>query len=151
MRPRATPARCSARSPAEPEDATHTSSHTHACFSSWRGAEKAQQEVEVLSGLDHPGIVRYHEHFVHEDQLCVVMHYCEGGDLSQHIKQRAKVEKHFEEHEAIDLFVQIVMARRAARTPRRAHAARREGWTEHSERTRGGLVPCAVRDSGARP
>ena len=52
-------------------------------------AEKAQQEVEVLRGLDHPGIVRYHEHFVHEDQLCVVMLYCEGGDLSNRIKERA--------------------------------------------------------------
>jgi len=72
--------------------------------------EKAQQEVAVLRGLDHPGIVRYHEHFVHEDSLCVVMHYCEGGDLSQLIKRRAKSETFFEEHEVIDLFVQIVMA-----------------------------------------
>jgi NIMA (never in mitosis gene a)-related kinase len=72
--------------------------------------ERAQHEVAVLRGLDHPGIIRYHEHFVHEDQLCVVMHLCEGGDLSQHIKQRAKHEKQFQEHEVIDLFVQIVMA-----------------------------------------
>ena len=78
----------------------------------------------MLRGLDHPGIVRYHEHFVHEDQLCVVMHYCEGGDLSQHIKNRAKHEKHFAEHEAIDLFVQIVMVRALPlmRTPSRLHA-----------------------------
>ena len=72
--------------------------------------EKAQQEVEVLRGLDHPGIVRYHEHFVHEDSLCVVMHYCEGGDLAQAIKQRAKAEQPFNEQEVISLFVQIVMA-----------------------------------------
>ena len=72
--------------------------------------EKAQQEVEVLRGLDHPCIVRYHEHFVHDDNLNVVMHYCEGGDLSAHIKQRAKHEQYFQEDEALDLFVQIVMA-----------------------------------------
>ena len=88
--------------------------------------EKAQQEVEVLRGLDHPGIVRYHEHFVYEDQLCVVMHYCEGGDLSQHIKVRAKHEDFFQQHEVIDFFVQIVMVRRAARViARRAHPPRR--------------------------
>lgn len=39
----------------------------------------AQQEVQVLRSLDHPGIVRYHEHFVHGETLCVVMAYCEGG------------------------------------------------------------------------
>ena len=72
--------------------------------------EKAQQEVEVLRGLDHPGIVRYHEHFVNEDSLCVVMAYCEGGDLAQLIKKRAKAEAHFAEHEVINYFVQIVMA-----------------------------------------
>ena len=70
-----------------------------------------------MRGLDHPGIVRYHEHFVHEEQLCVVMHYCEGGDLSQHIKRRAKHEQPFAEHEAIDLFVQIVMVSALARSP----------------------------------
>ena len=45
--------------------------------------QQAEEEVRMLSSLDHPGIVRYHEHFVHEDSLCVVMAYCEGGDLAQ--------------------------------------------------------------------
>ena len=80
----------------------------------------------MLRGLDHPGIVRCHEHFVHEDQLCVVMHYCEGGDLSQHIKARAKHEKYFQEHEALDLFVQIVMVRnhQQPKTRRNEHMSR---------------------------
>lgn len=72
--------------------------------------DKAKQEVDVLRGLDHPGIVRYHEDFVHEDSLCVVMHYCEGGDLAQCIKRRAKEQAYFTEHEVLDYFVQIVMA-----------------------------------------
>ena len=84
----------------------------------------AEQEVALLSGLDHPGIVRYHEHFVHEDSLCVVMAYCEGGDLAQCIKRRAKEQRWFEEHEVLDWFVQIVMVRgrRGPRARRRSRA-----------------------------
>ena len=70
----------------------------------------AQQEVEVLRTLDHPGIVRYREHFLHGDSLCVVMTYCEGGDLAATIKRRAKKEDNFTEAEVLDWFVQLVMA-----------------------------------------
>ena len=81
----------------------------------------AEQEVEVLRTLDHPGIVRYYEHFVADDSLCVVMAYCEGGDLAQAIKRRSKTNAHFDEREILDWFVQIVMVRRRPHpgTPRR--------------------------------
>ena len=71
--------------------------------------ETAQQEVEVLAGLDHPGIVRYHEHFAHDDSLCVVMAYCEGGDLAREIKRRAAVREHFSEMHVLNWFIQMVM------------------------------------------
>ena len=45
--------------------------------------------------------VRYHEHFMFEDSLCVVMAYCDGGDLAREIKRRAVDNEHFTEHEAI--------------------------------------------------
>jgi hypothetical protein len=72
--------------------------------------ETAVQECEVLRTLDHPGIVRYREHFLHGDCLCVVMTYCEGGDLAATIKKRAKAEQRFTEAEVLDWFVQLVMA-----------------------------------------
>ena len=40
----------------------------------------------------------------------MVMAYCEGGDLAQHIKRQAKKEVHFDEAVILDWFVQIVMA-----------------------------------------
>ncbi len=81
----------------------------------------ALREVDVLRTLDHPGIVRYHEHFQHEDTLCVVMAYCEGGDLSVEIKRRAKSSRHFTEQEVLEWFVQIVMALRYVHYKRILH------------------------------
>ena len=71
---------------------------------------QAHEEVHLLRKLDHPGIVKYHEHFIVDDTLCVVMAYCEGGDLAQVIKKRAKAEQFFAEHEVLDWFIQLVLA-----------------------------------------
>ena len=84
---------------------------------------QAQQEVEVLRSLDHPGIVRYHEHFVcrASQTLCVVMAYCEGGDLSHEIKRRATRNESFDEKQVLDWFVQMVMALRYVHSKRILH------------------------------
>ena len=67
--------------------------------------------MKVLAALDHPGVVRYHEHFQHEDSLCVVMAYCEGGDLAKEIKARSQAEpepRHFSEEAIIDWLIQVI-------------------------------------------
>eukprot|EP00316_Scyphosphaera_apsteinii_P020436 CAMPEP_0119341980 /NCGR_PEP_ID=MMETSP1333-20130426/103742_1 /TAXON_ID=418940 /ORGANISM="Scyphosphaera apsteinii, Strain RCC1455" /LENGTH=365 /DNA_ID=CAMNT_0007354093 /DNA_START=45 /DNA_END=1138 /DNA_ORIENTATION=+ len=81
----------------------------------------AQQEVEVLRTLDHPGIVRYHEHFVSEDSLCVVMAYCDGGDLAREIKRRSANQLPFQEAQVLNWFMQIVMALRYVHSKRILH------------------------------
>lgn len=45
------------------------------------------REVALLSWLRHPGIVRYHSHFLHSGYISVMMDYIDGGDLSQRIDQ----------------------------------------------------------------
>ena len=81
----------------------------------------AEQEVQVLRALNHPGIVRYHEHFMHRESLCVVMAYCEGGDLSREIKRRAAAHRPFSEAQVLDWFVQMVMALRYVHSKRILH------------------------------
>jgi NIMA (never in mitosis gene a)-related kinase len=49
-----------------------------------------KQEVSLLQQLHHPNIVEYVERFELDDVLHIVMHYCEGGDLAAHIKQKSK-------------------------------------------------------------
>ncbi|KAG2440790.1 hypothetical protein HXX76_003646 [Chlamydomonas incerta] len=51
-------------------------------------AEAALREGQVLSLLRHPHVVPYKEFFKHTDgDLCLVMAFCEGGDLFKHIRQ----------------------------------------------------------------
>ena len=50
-------------------------------------AEASLREARVLSLLRHPPCVPYKEFFKAEDgDLCLVMAYCEGGDLFKHVK-----------------------------------------------------------------
>jgi len=44
-----------------------------------------RSEAEVLTSLDHPGIVRFHEWFETDTQLFLAMELLQGGDLLQYI------------------------------------------------------------------
>lgn len=47
-------------------------------------------EVRLLADLEHPCIVGYVESFVEpsSNSFCIVMAYCQGGDLAKYIKTR---------------------------------------------------------------
>lgn len=55
--------------------------------------ESAYREVKMLEMIKHPNVVELIEDFESPDgaQLCIVMAYCESGDLTAYIKAaRAK-------------------------------------------------------------
>jgi len=64
-------------------------------------------EVRVLASLKHPYIVRYSESFVHDQSLCIVMDYCEGGDLQQYINQRRRARSTIPELQVVRWFTQM--------------------------------------------
>ncbi|GAB5369206.1 hypothetical protein AAMO2058_001385700 [Amorphochlora amoebiformis] len=72
--------------------------------------ESFRLEVQLLSDLAHPGIVEYVESFVTRDSshLCIVMGYCEGGDLTSFLKKRNG--KLLPEKDILNLFVQMTLA-----------------------------------------
>ncbi|KAL0225071.1 hypothetical protein RCL1_002983 [Eukaryota sp. TZLM3-RCL] len=72
--------------------------------------EKAEAltEIRVLSQLNHPHIVHYCESFIAEGKLCIVMDYCEKGDLYTLIQQRRGL--HFKEDQIWDWFIQLCLA-----------------------------------------
>ena len=53
--------------------------------------ESYHNEVRLLSELQHPGIVSYLESFLdpHSAQMCIIMSYCEGGDLAHFLSSRS--------------------------------------------------------------
>ena len=53
-------------------------------------AEDVDKEIEFMSRFSHPFIVMLEERFTDRDNICIVMEYCENGDLSGLIKQYKK-------------------------------------------------------------
>merc|ERR1719313_428718 len=72
--------------------------------------EDALKESHVLSSLKHPSIVKYHNNFLAEGWLCIVMDYCEGGDLSSRIKKTKAKSASFSEDQVLWWFTQGIQA-----------------------------------------
>eukprot|EP00929_Paragymnodinium_shiwhaense_P118585 TRINITY_DN904_c0_g2_i1.p1 TRINITY_DN904_c0_g2~~TRINITY_DN904_c0_g2_i1.p1 ORF type:complete len:618 (+),score=75.41 TRINITY_DN904_c0_g2_i1:94-1947(+) len=73
-------------------------------------AEDAAKEAMLLSKLRHPYIVRYHESFTDNGWLCILMDFCEGGDLSKKISTARKSRSPFSEDVVMKLFTQAISA-----------------------------------------
>jgi len=69
----------------------------------------AVNEVKVLSSLKHPYIVRYHESFVENSTLSIVMDYAEGGDLARRIGHHREKQRLFAEGQVLHWFTQVVL------------------------------------------
>jgi len=72
--------------------------------------EAFDTEIRLLRKLEHPCIVGYEESFLDESQttLCIVMSYCEGGDLTRYLKNRRN--QLLTEAETMHYFVQLALA-----------------------------------------
>lgn len=95
-----------------------------------RDQQSALREAKLLAALDHPNIIACKESFLlpppasnvvgglpgraavgREQVLCIVTEFADGGDLRKSMQQRqAKTPRFFQEHEALDLFVQMCLA-----------------------------------------
>ena len=40
-----------------------------------------RNELEIIKTLHHENLARFEEAFLSENRLCIVMEYCDGGDL----------------------------------------------------------------------
>jgi NIMA (never in mitosis gene a)-related kinase len=87
-------------------------------------------EANLLSKLDNPYIVRYHDSFLDGEYFCIITEYCEvlllwnnkkernylnflilkGGDLDVRFKKLKKENKKLNEQQVLDWFVQLLSA-----------------------------------------
>ena len=63
--------------------------------------DNAINEVRILASVRHPNIAGYKEAFVEESSqtLCIVMDFCDGGDLQSKINDRKKTNDYMKETE----------------------------------------------------
>ncbi|XP_043112700.1 NIMA-related kinase 12 [Puntigrus tetrazona] len=69
------------------------------------------QEADILRSLKHPHIITWIDTFFDttNEHIYIVMDYCDGGTLDDHIKEQ-KSGEYFAECKIMDWFVQVVMA-----------------------------------------
>ncbi|KAG8341439.1 Protein kinase domain [Trypanosoma vivax] len=71
-----------------------------------------QNEIRILAAINHPNIIRYHEHFEDGTIIFIVMEYADGGDLNTRIKEAKKRDPAapFDPKLVMFWFLQICMA-----------------------------------------
>lgn len=68
------------------------------------------REHKILELFNHPNIIRFREVYkTKSGQLCIVMDYADGGDLSMQIQNAKKDQRPFTENQILDWFTQIVI------------------------------------------
>ncbi|XP_061923330.1 serine/threonine-protein kinase Nek5-like [Entelurus aequoreus] len=72
-----------------------------------REKEAAKKEVGLLSSMEHSNIVSFLRSFQDGGSLCIVMEFCDGGDLMRKINLQRGV--FFAEQQVLDWFVQICL------------------------------------------
>ena len=63
-------------------------------------------EIEILRSVDHPNVVKVYETYLDEQSLYLVMEYCIGGELFDHIMEGGK----FSEQGAARIVTQVLGA-----------------------------------------
>jgi len=73
-------------------------------------AQESKKEARLLAQVKHPYIVRYRENFADRGWLCIIMDYCDGGDLTGQIEAATRKRTPLEERKVLHWVTQSVLA-----------------------------------------
>ena len=79
-------------------------------ISSSRDRALALNELAILRSLEHVHIVRAVDSFVHEEELCIAMELCAGGDLASLLQQQRQQQRRLPEVEVRSMMAQLSAA-----------------------------------------
>jgi len=65
-----------------------------------------EQELLILMEVDHPNIIKFYETYRDEKYYRIVMEYCNGGELFEHLAKQGK----FSEEETVQIIRQLLSA-----------------------------------------
>ena len=73
--------------------------------------ENALNEVRIQASVRHPNVCRYKEAFFEESTncLCIVMEFCDNGDLQTKINNAKRAQKFQKEERIWSIFYQMVL------------------------------------------
>lgn len=74
-----------------------------------RETQDALKEGKLLATLKHPYVVRYRENFTEKGWFCILMDYCEGGDLTQQISKAKRSRQPFQEEQILRWLTQAML------------------------------------------
>ena len=76
--------------------------------------EKAYQlainEISFLEGLNHPHIIKYYKNFTEGDFLYIIIEFISNGDMNGFIEAHQKFNKHIQEEQLWNIFLQCMEA-----------------------------------------
>eukprot|EP00927_Polykrikos_kofoidii_P017270 TRINITY_DN17840_c6_g1_i1.p1 TRINITY_DN17840_c6_g1~~TRINITY_DN17840_c6_g1_i1.p1 ORF type:complete len:659 (+),score=113.34 TRINITY_DN17840_c6_g1_i1:274-1977(+) len=75
-----------------------------------RETQDAVKEGKLLAAFKHPYVVRYRENFIESGWFCILMDYCEGGDLGRQIELAKKKRQPFAEDQVLRWMTQALLA-----------------------------------------
>ncbi|KAM3920313.1 serine/threonine-protein kinase Nek11-like [Leptodactylus fuscus] len=67
------------------------------------------REAKLLGNLRHPFIVQFFGSFLERKDFCIVLEYCEGGDLHGYIQQQKDKSENFTEEHVMEWFIQLLL------------------------------------------
>ena len=67
------------------------------------------REVHIMADLDNAYVVRYYDSFIEAGVLCIIMEFCDRGDLQRMIKRQTAHAAPFPEETVWNLFLQIAL------------------------------------------
>lgn len=73
-------------------------------------AEDAAKEGRLLASLQHPFVVRYRDSFCEAGVLCLIMDFCEGGELAKQIRRARRNHQRIPEEQILRWFTQAMLS-----------------------------------------